>query len=173
MEKGTKKTAAQRLSNLEDTLVGTLQALGAVDNEQTVIKEGLSLIGSKLDAVVTLLRSGKELSDANIANLMVEGRANKMAEGTQELVQKGVLTTGETVDENSFVIVREVMDDGSVINPRMQFTVESAKPHLRDKIMGAKILDKITIQEGKAKLEVLEIYSIQQPKAPEAPQAQA
>lgn len=168
---GTKKTAAQRLSNLEDTLKGTLQALGAVDNEQSVIKEALSLIGAKLDAVVELLREDKELSDANISNRMIEKKATKMAEGTETLVKQGILVANETVDENCFIVGRELMEDGSVVNPRIQFTVESTKPLLKAKILGAKVLDKISVEEGKASLEVLEIYSIHQPKAPAAPNA--
>lgn len=174
MANGTKKTtAAQRLSNLEDTLVGTLQALGAVDNEQSVIKDALALLGSKLDAMISLLRAGKELSDANISNLMIEDKTLKMTEGTQSLVKNGVLVANDTVDENCFVVGRELLDDGSVLNPRIQFTVESATPNLRAKILGAKVLDKIQVVEGKASMEVLEIYSIHQPKAPEGSQAQA
>ena len=169
-----KKTAAQRLSNLEETLVGTLKALGAVDNEQSVIKEALSLIGAKLDAMTKLLQSNNpQLTDTAMSNLMVEGKASKMNESTQQAVNSGVLVATDTVTENCFVVGREIEDDGNVVNPRIQFTVESAKEQFRARILGAKVLDRILVEEGKAKLELLEIYSIHQPKAPTAPQAQA
>jgi len=163
-----KKTAAQRLSNLEDTLVGTLKALGAVDNEQSMIKEALSLLGAKLDAMTKLLQANNpQLTDAAMSNLMIEGKANKMSADTQQAVSNGVLVSTDVVTENCFVVGREVEDNGNVINPRIQFTVESAKEQFRARILGAKVLDRILVEEGKAKLELLEIYSINQPKAPE------
>jgi len=170
--KETKKTAGQRINNLEQTLVGTLKALGALDNEQQVIKEAIGLLGNKIDAVVKLLNASKELSNDNIASVMVDNKAAKLAENTNNLVKNGVLVQTDSVDNNSFVVGREVMDDGVVINPRIQFTVESSQDNLKTKLLGAKVLDKILVQEGKAQLEILEIYSINEPKAPQAPTAQ-
>ena len=163
-----KKTAAQRIQNLEDTLVGALKAMGALDNEQQVIKEAIQLLGNKMDSIVKLLNTGKELNNANISSTMVENKAAKLAENTAQLVNKGILVQQDTVDNNSFVVGREVMDDETVVNPRIQFTVESAQEQLKAKLLGAKVLDRILVGEGKAKLELLEIYSIHEPQAPAA-----
>jgi hypothetical protein len=167
-----KKTAAQRIQNLEDTLLGSLKALSAVNNEHETIKEALRLLANKLDSVVKLINSSQELSDANISTVMVQNKADQLAQNTASMVQNGVLTQSETIEANSFVVGREVEDNGNVINPRIQFTVGSAQENLRAKLLGAKVLDKILVEEGKAKLEVLEIYSINEPSAPQsAPQA--
>jgi hypothetical protein len=174
MTQKTKKSATERLSNLESTLVGTLQALGELDNDRNASNEAIRQLSSKVDVIVTLLSSGKEVSNTNIGNLMVENKAAELAVGTAQMVNNGILVANETVEENSFVVGREVLEDGSVINPRIQFTVESTMPHLKAKLLGAKVLDKITVEEGKAALEVLEIYSINQPQAPQAqPEASA
>ena len=168
MSKETKKTAGERIKNLEETLLGSLNALRALNEEQETIKEALRLLGNKIDSVVKLLNAGKELNDLNIASVMVQNKADKMAQDTASAVQQGILVKSDTVDKNSFVIAREVMDDGSVINPRLQFTVEGAQENLKTKVLGAKVADKIMLVEGKANIEVLEIYSITEPAAPQA-----
>ena len=173
-----KKSASERIKNLEETLLGALKALSAVNNEQETIKEAIRLLGNKLDSVVKLLNSSQPLTNENISSVMVQNKADKLAENTALMVQNGILVKSETVDNNSFVVGREVMDSGEVINPRIQFTVESTQEHLKVKILGAKVLDKILVEEGKAKLELLEIYSISEAPAPQAapeaaPQAEA
>lgn len=173
MAKEQKRSASERIRNLEETLVGTLKALGALDNEQQVIKEAIRLLGNKMDAMVKLIAAGQPLTETNIANVMVQNKADKMAENTQQMVTQGVLVKSDTVDANSFIVGREIEDNGNVINPRIQFTVESAQDHLKAKVLGAKVLDRILVEEGKAQLEVLEIYSINEPKAPEASPAPA
>lgn len=166
-----KKTAAQRITNLEETLVGTLRAFQAQSNEQELIKQALQLLVSKHEAVVKLLSSNQPITLAAIDAEMVQEKVEKMSKGTADLVTAGVLATTESVESNSFVVGRELMDDGTVVNPRIQFSVESTQPHLKAKILGAKVLDKILVEEGKAKLEVLEIYSINTPTPPSAPAA--
>jgi hypothetical protein len=48
----------------------------------------------------------------------------------------------------------------------------AVQPELREKFVGAKAGDLLTLQEGKLKFRLLETYQIQQPKAPEAPAAE-
>jgi len=113
-----------------------------------------------------LLNSSQPLTDGNIGNQMVQNKANQLAQNTAQMVQTGVLIKSDTVDQNSFVVGREVEDNGNVTNPRIQFVVSSAQDHLKTKLLGAKVLDKILVEEGKAKLELLEIYSISQAPTP-------
>lgn len=171
----TKKTAAQRINQLEGTLVKTLQLVGQLEGELGMAKEALGLLGSKLDAVVELTNSGKALSPENISVIMIGHKAAKLAEGTQNLINNGILVVTNQVAEDSFIVGREVEEDGTVTNPRIQFTAEATQPHLKEKLLGKKVLDRIVVEEGKAQLELLEIYQITQPQqAPAAaPQAQA
>jgi hypothetical protein len=170
MSNETKKTAAERIQNLEETMLGSLKALNAVNSDNETIKEALRLLANKLDSVIKLLNEGKGLSDTNISTVMVQNKADQLASNTAAMVENGVLVKADTVENNSFIVGREVEDSGVVTNPRIQFTLESAKENLKANLLGAKVLDRILVQEGKAKLEILEIYSINQPVAPPAPQ---
>lgn len=171
MSNEKKKTAGERLKNLEDALLGTIKAVNGQANEQEIIKEALRLLGNKLDSVVQLLNAGQPLSDSNIASQMMQNKANKLAEDVAAAVVNGVLTPSDTIDAKSFVVCREVLDDGRVVNPRLQFTMENAVADLQPKLLGAKVLDKIVTTEDKPRLEVAEIYTINEQKAPDAPPA--
>lgn len=170
MSKDNKKSASERLDGLEETALGILKALTSLSQEQETIKEAIRLLSNKLDVVVQLQNAGKELSADNISVAMVQNKADQLERNTAQMVQNGLLVKSETVNDNSFVVGREVMDDGNIINPRIQFVVNSAQDSLKAKLLGAKVLDKILVEEGKAKLELLEIYSINEPQAPQAPQ---
>jgi len=159
-----KKTAAQRLDQLENAL---MSLYGAVDNmarDLMTAKEALRLLGNKTDAIVKIVARGEDLTDQNIADVMVENNIDELKNRVSQLVANGVLVSEESVNELSFVVGREIDTEGKFINPRIQFALKAMPAPTQKAILGAKPGDVVVIAEGKSKFEVLETYKIQQPK---------
>lgn len=169
MSTDKQKTATQRIEELEMATLSLHQTIDTMARDLMTIKEAIKLLGSKLDAVVGAASSGQEINDENISSRMIEANRQELADKTQNLVNQGVLAVSEIAAEDSFVVGQEVEADGKVINPRIQFAVQSLKPELKDKIVGSKAGDTVSLEEGKLNLLVTEVYSIQAPpqQAPE------
>lgn len=159
-----KKTAAQRLDQLENAL---MSLYGAVDNmarDLTTAKEAVRLLGNKSDAIVKLIARGEDLTDESIAAVMVENNIDELKGRVNQLIEAGVLVAEESVTETSFVVGREIDNEGKFINPRIQFALKAMPAPTQKAILGSKPGDVVVIAEGKSKFEVLETYKIQQPK---------
>jgi hypothetical protein len=167
-QQADKRTASQRLDDMERGLMALYQTADNMARDLMTIKEAIKLLGNKLDSVVKASQRGEALNDETIAKIMVENNIEELKEKVTNLVNQGVLQATEEVTANSFVVGRELAEDGTVANPRMQFVVSALNPEVRDKFPGAKVGQTLELQEGKWKFEVLEVYAIVTPKAPEA-----
>lgn len=163
----SKKTAAQRIEALENAFMSLYHTADNMARDLLTAKEAIKLLGNKLDAVVKLAK----LSDDDIAKLMIENNIDELKGKLKGLVDNGVLSAEEAVQENSFVVGRELDNEGVVVNPRLQFAMKAMPAKTQEKIKGAKPGDVITIEEGKLRFEVLESYKINPP--PAAPEAGA
>lgn len=166
-----KRTASQRIDDMERGLMALYQTADNMARDMMTIKEAIKLLGNKLDSVVKASRNGEVMSDEVIARIMVENNIEELKEKVTNLVNQGVLQAAEEAGPNSFIVGRELGDDGKVANPRMQFVVSALNPEVRDKFPGSKPGQTLELQEGKWKFEILEVYNIVTPQAPEAPQA--
>lgn len=151
-----KRNASQRIEDLEQALMAAYQTLNQMAGDLSTIKEAIKLLGNKSDAVA----KAAGLSDDVISAIMVDNNVAELKSKTDNLVTSGVLSTVESIAADSFVIGKEVDDDGKVVNPRLQFALSSLNQDLQDKLVGAKVGDVVTLQEGKLKLEVMEVYKI-------------
>lgn len=159
-----KKTATQRIEDLEMATLSLHRTIDTMVRDLMTMKEAIKLLGSKLDAVVTAASTGQEINDETISGHMIESNRQELADKTQNLVNQGILVASDTAAEDSFVVGQEVEVDGKVINPRIQFAVQSLKAELKDKVLGSKAGDVIVLEEGKLNLLVNEVYSIQTPQ---------
>lgn len=159
-----KRTASQRIDDMERGLMALYQTADNMARDLGTIKEAIKLLGNKLDSVVKASRQGETLTDEVIARIMVENNMEELKEKVTNLVNQGVLKAAEEVGPNSFVVGREIGDDGAVANPRMQFVVSALQPEVRDKFPGSKAGQILELQEGKWKFEVQEVYSIVTPE---------
>lgn len=173
-EQPAQKTASQRIEDLEKGLMSMYQAFNTVAQDLSVAKEAIKLLGNKVSSIMTVAQSGDPLTEENVSKAMVANNVEELKEKVASLVTQGVLVTQEETAADSFVVGRELDDQGTVVNPRLQFALAALQPPVQSKIAGHKVGDVVTIEEGKLKFEVLEVYSIQTPKAPEteAPQAE-
>ncbi len=168
-----KRTASQKIDDLERGLMSLYQTMDNMARDMMTIREAIKLLGNKLDAVVKASSSGQEMTDEVLAKIMVQNNVEELAKKVTDLVAQGVLAAAEEVSPNSFVVGRELSEDGTIVNPRMQFVVSALQAgEVKAKFPGAKVGQILTLEEGKWRFEVLEIYDIQAPKAPEAQAAQ-
>ena len=164
-----KRTASQRLDDLERTVMAAYQTLDQMARDLMTIKEAIKLLGNKTSAIAT----AANISDETISKLMVDQNVAELKEKVTVLISQGILVASdEPLADSSFVVGQEVDTDGKIVNPRIQFTLGSIQPEIREKIKAGKIGEAIELQEGKLKFLITETYKIVAPKAPEA-QAEA
>jgi hypothetical protein len=99
---------------------------------------------------------------------MIQNNVVELKEKVNDLIKNGVLVSQDNVDETSFVVAREIDDQGNEVNPRVQFALGALQKELQDKVKGSKAGDVLNLQEGKLKLQIMETYSIKAPQPPEA-----
>lgn len=172
-QRPVKLTASQRLDNLEQALMSLYQTADNMARDLLMVKEAIKLLGNKLDAVVKAANGNEGINDEVIAKLMVQNNVDELKNRVENMKTQGFLAAEETVTDNSFVVGREVDENGAVVNPRLQFTMTALPKETSEKIKGSKAGDIITLQEGKLKLEVLETYAIQVPQQQAPAEAQA
>jgi len=164
----SKKTAAQRIESLENAFMSLYHTADNIARDVLTIKEAVKLLGNKLDAVAKL----GGMKDDDIAKVMIENNIEDLKDKIDNLVKNGVLTAEEVVQENSFVVGREIDQDGTVVNPRLQFTLKAMPLTTQEKIKSSKPGDIVIVEEGKLRFEILETYKINAPE-PAAQEAEA
>lgn len=168
MSNQKQRSATDRLNDVEQGVMSIFQALDNMARDMMLIKDAIKLLGNKVDSVVKVAG----LSDDAISAGMIENNVAELKGKVDSLIEQGILAAQELIDLQSFIVVREVDDAGKVVNPRLQFTVNAIAPEVSEKLVGAKVGALIDVKEGSLKVEVLEIYGIQTPKAAEAPAAE-
>ena len=168
-----KRTASQRIDDLERGLMGIYQTADNMARDLMLAKDAIKLLGNKVQSIVQLLASGSAVNDDALSKQMIDNNIAELKEKVTNLVSQGILVPAVEVTDTSFIVGREINDQGEVVNPRLQFALNALGEELKSKIKAAKIGDTVTLQEGKLKFDLLEVYSIQVPKAPEAAPAPA
>lgn len=167
-----KRTAAQRLDDLENAFISTFRTVEQIGQEIQVIKEAIRLLGNKSEAIARLVVKGSSPDNANLTAEMVQINVENLESKLNDLKANGILVSEEVTTPNSFIVGREVDDLGNITNARIQFQLSRVETAVQAALSGSKAGDVVTIVEGKSKFEVLEVYSIQQPE-PLEPQVEA
>lgn len=167
-----KRTAVQRIEDLEHAMMDTFQKVDSVlglARDTQIMRDAIKLLGNKIDAIVKATTNGEGLSDDVISRIMVENNVTDLKGKVSQLVTTGTLVPAEgPLDETNLVVGQEVDDTGKVLNPRLQFVLGSLRPDLQTKIKGAKVGDSISFKEGKLLFQIQEAYSVVAPKPPQA-----
>jgi hypothetical protein len=161
------RTASQRLEDVERGSMAAFQTMDNMVRDIMTIKEAIKLLGNKVDSIVKALEVSMPttINDDILSKLMVENNVAELRNKVGDLVSQGILAPQEVVDDNSFLVGRELNDAGEVVNPRIQFALQALQEEMRAKIKGSKAGDVLSLEEGKLKFEVLETYSVQPPPA--------
>lgn len=169
-QQADKRTASQRLDDMERGLMSLYQTADSMARDLMTIKEAIKLLGNKVDSIVKASSRGEPLTDEVLAKIMVENNVEELKEKVTNLVNQNILVAAEEIGPNSFIVGRELSDEGTVVNPRMQFVVSALHEDVRSKFPGSKVGQVLDLQEGKWKFEVLEVYNIHTPEAPQEAQ---
>lgn len=154
-------TAGQKLQALEAAVTTLDQALYNMSKQVAALREAMSLINDKLTSVVEGLSTGAQINDAVLDQLNQARKLNELKGKIQKLVDDGIAKKSDTSTENSVLVFREMNNDGTVANQRIQAAVVSLDKTVQEKLVGKIVGDKIVLQDDAASyLEIEEIYEI-------------
>lgn len=163
-----KRTASQRIDDLERGLMAMYQTADSMARDMQVAKDAIKLLGNKLDSVVKLLNRdvSEKINDLAVGQVMIQNNVDELKGKVTDLVGQGILVASEEVTDSSFIVGQEIDDAGGIVNPRLQFALGALSEDLKTKIKASKVGETVVLQEGKLQFKLLEVYSIQQPTAP-------
>lgn len=165
------RSASQKITDLENALMSLYQTADNMARDLGTIKEAIKLLGNKVDSIVKAASAGEPVNDAVIARIMVENNVEELNQKVKLFVAQGMIKTSEQVTSDSFIVGSEIAEDGTVVNPRLQFALSALTPEMQTKFVGGKAGDVLNLQEGKLKFKIAEVYEIQKPKPAQAAQA--
>src|SRR5271170_6768520 len=90
-----KRTAVQRIDDLERGLMGMYQAGDNLARDIMTIKEAIKLLGGKVDAIVKATMAGEDLNDDVLSRIMVENNVTELKTKVSQLVTSGTLVPYE------------------------------------------------------------------------------
>jgi hypothetical protein len=154
------RTASQKIQDLERAVMAGFQTMDNITRDILTIKEAIKLLGNKVDSIVKASERGLGLNDDVLSNIMIENNVAELKDKVTNLVTQGILGSQEAVDDNSFLVGREISDSGEVVNPRLQFALHALREDMREKLKGARPGNIIVLEEGKLKFELLETYTV-------------
>lgn len=160
-----KRTATQRIEDLEGAVVSMYQTGNNMARDVLTLKEAIKLMGNKVDAIVKVVNKQLPLTDENIAQAMIDNNVEELKGKVTDYIDRGSLVSSETIQEDSFVVGRELNEEGKAVNPRIQFSFGALTKELQEKMLGSKVGDLLDLEEGKLRFEVTEIYQITKPSA--------
>lgn len=154
------RTASQKISQLERSLMQLYSISDNMARDLGHIKEALKLLNNKLSSLAQAVVQGEEPTEETLSKLMTNNNVLDLAKKVETMVNSGILVKEEQVSENSFIVAKEVDQDGKEVNPRLQFALQQLQPEHRGKILGLKAGESVQLREGGVNLSILESYSI-------------
>lgn len=162
------RSASQKITDLENAVMSLYHTINTLSKDFVTMKDALKLMDNKTNSIVELLSRGEKVSGETLNAEMIKNNCVDLKARVDAMLASGKLTNQGQIGDDSFVVASEHEDDGTEVNPRVQFAFYVLTPEIKEKIRGAKAGDVLLLQEGKARLKILEVYQIQPDKAPEA-----
>jgi hypothetical protein len=155
-------TAAQRLLGLEQSVGALDQTLYNQAQQLSMVRDALTLLNEKVNAMVTLMSLNQPVNDSAIDQVIEQKRIEDMKKKVEDLVKSGSLEKAEEVSKKSFLVVREMNSEtGAVINPRLQFAVSILNQESLEKLLGKKAGDSVKfVENNPAVIEIEEVYNV-------------
>lgn len=163
----TKKlTAAQRLEALENIVLQQNSKFEILADEIDKIRNLIASLAKRLNATIKAGEDGG-ISNDSVNKLILENNAKELKGRVDGLIESGVMTREDDTEigRRTFVVAREIDEDGTIINPRVQFAVASMPEDFIPKILGKKVGDLIKPEDDLTlSLEITEVYQIAPPQ---------
>jgi hypothetical protein len=173
-----KRTATQKIEDLEKVVTmlyqSTAQIKNAVENliksqaEMGLVKDALKLLNKKTEDIIQSAAPETGISVASVSNLVISMNVEDLKAQVAGYVASGHLGAADEVADNTYLVCEEYNADGTVANPRIQFRLDSQDQATGELLKGKKVGDTISFGENKFAAKILELYTLLEPKAPEA-----
>ena len=158
-----KPTAARRIEGLEQALGAIDQSMGMLFNELQRISQVVQGLAIRLNAVIEAGEGGTISSDS-VQKVIVAQNVKDLENKVNELVLQDVFKLSEEgIGERTFVVGRELTQEGKEANPRAQFAFDSLSDEkLKEQLKGKKAGDIVKFEaENALDFEILEVYAVQ------------
>lgn len=185
MKDTSKMNAAQRLEALENIIANLGSKLETqfqvVADEINRLNELNVALAKRLNAIIKAGDEG-DINGKSVKGIIIDEAAKELKSKVDMLIEQGilVLNNDKAIDENTFVVGRELNTEGEEINPRTQFLVGSLQEAGRNLVIGKKAGDSIKDEERQQTLIITETYDVRQidtsaseEESTPAPEAQA
>lgn len=164
-EKDVKMNASQKLEALENIIQKQSNQINIIADEIDRLSNVITALAKRVNAIVRTGDEGQKISTEQVNALLVSDAAKELQGKVNFLVQQGilVLNNNKEIDDNTFVVGRELNSEGEEINPRVQFAVKSLEQDGQNKVKGKKAGDSIVGDDG-INMEILEVFDIVTPQ---------
>ena len=177
-EQTDKRTATQKIEDLEKVVTmlytATAEIKNAVENlfkgqaDMPLIKDALKLLNKKTEAIIQTATPETGITAASVSAIVIQMNVDDLKNQVAQYIANGHLAPADTVAADSFLVAEESNQDGTLANPRIQFRLDSQDPTTVAALTGKKVGEVVSFGENRFSAKILEIYSITEPKAPEA-----
>ena len=161
----SKLTAVQKIGLLEEKLINHEKNFIILAQENDKLKNLITSLAKRLNATIRAGEAGG-ITPKSVNDMIVQDNIKELEGRVSFLQEQGVLKLNNeaVTGEKTFVVGREIDEDGKELNPRVQFAVGSLDKNIQKKIVGHKVGDLLKLEEGDPDLEILDIYEIVEPK---------
>jgi hypothetical protein len=178
-ENTDKRNATQKIEDLEKVVTMLYQAVAsqkpAVDSllqsqgEMNLVKDALRILNKKTEAIIQVANPETGITVKSVSDLVIQMNVTDLKAQVDGYIQSGHLTPTDEVTANSYLVCEELNTDGTTANPRIQFRLDSQDEATSSALLGKKVGDTASFGENRFSAKLLEIYTLTEPKAPEAP----
>lgn len=162
----TKKlTAAQRLEALEGLVIAQNRKFDILADEIDKSRNLIASLAKRLNATISAGEEGA-ISNDSVNKLILNSNVQELKNKVDGLIDAGLIKLNDSLEisDETFVVGQEVDEDGTVVNPRVQFAVGSLPQDFKDKLLGKKTGDLMKPEEDLTlSLEITEVYEIIKP----------
>lgn len=163
-----KLNASERINALERLVLSQGQVMDnkfdVVADELDGIKVLLEKLSKRLNATVTAGENG-DLNNDSINKILLQEEIKDLEKRVDFLKENGVLKLSETgeIHDRTFIVGRELNQEGTVTTPRVQFSLPSLPADLKALLAGKKLGDVVTPEDRDVSFEIMEVYDITEP----------
>lgn len=173
-----KRTASQRIDDLERAVMSIFQVTNNMSRDNTLIKNALKLMDNKIGAIMKASVAGEPLTEEVISKYMKEQEVSELKDKVTNLITQGFLVAQDLIEDGTFIVGSEDEPDnadgtpGKVVHSRLQFTLQSLDPAIQEKLKGQKVGSTVVFKDDALVFKVREVYKVVNP-TPAVPVAEA
>lgn len=182
-ESNDKRNATQRIEDLEKVttviyqslqqVIGAISSMGNVGSDMALVRDSIRLLNKKSEAIIQAAAPETGITADSVSALIVKMNVNDLKAQAEEYLKNGNIAVVDAVVENGFLVCEEINSEGAVVNPRVQFRLDSQEKKTQEALLGKKAGDQVFFGENRFDVKILEVYQLTTPKTAEETAAEA